>query len=281
MNPWEVDKRIFSWQMELLAKYFNVLSLDEALQRLENNTLPARSVCITFDDGYADNCENALPILLANNLKATFFIATDFLDGGRMWNDTITETVRNLNEAKLDLTKLGYGIFDIETTEQKSNAASNIISKVKHLSPSERTRHVAYIAEQCDGLPDNLMMTTRQLIKLRDAAMEIGGHTRSHPILASLDIDSASEEIAENKKILETKLNKKIRFFAYPNGKPGKDYLPEHVEIVKNIGYEAAVSTSFGVSNKQSDKWQLARATPWDHTPEKFMLRMVRFFAQK
>jgi peptidoglycan/xylan/chitin deacetylase (PgdA/CDA1 family) len=280
MNPWEVDKSIFDWQMALFAKYFNVLSLSEALERLENNTLPSRAVCITFDDGYADNYLNALPILLKYNLNATFFVASGFLDGGRMWNDTITETIRNLKQSKLDLTQLGYGVFDIQTTEYKMTAASKIIAKVKHLSPSERESHVAYIAEHCDGLPDNLMMTTQQLIQLSESKMEIGGHTVTHPILASLDIDNANNEIAENKHILETKLGKKIRYFAYPNGKPKKDYLPEHVEIVKNNGYEAAVSTSWGVSNKNSDKWQLARATPWDRTPEKFMLRMAKIFTQ-
>jgi peptidoglycan/xylan/chitin deacetylase (PgdA/CDA1 family) len=280
MNPWEVDKSIFDWQMALLAKYFNVLSLSEALERLENNTLPPRAVCITFDDGYADNYLNALPILLKYNLNATFFVASGFLDGGRMWNDTITETLRNLKQSELDLTKLGCGVFDIKTPEQKMVVASKIVAKVKHLSPSERESQVAYIASHCDDLPNHLMMTTQQLIQLNVAGMEIGGHTLTHPILASLGIDCANNEITENKRILETKLNKKIRYFAYPNGKPGKDYLPEHVEMVKNNGYEAAVSTSLGVSNKDSDKWQLARATPWDRTPEKFMLRMARIFTQ-
>ena len=50
--------------------------------------LPARPAVITFDDGYADNRTVALPILQAHGLTATFFVATGFLDGGRMWNDT-------------------------------------------------------------------------------------------------------------------------------------------------------------------------------------------------
>lgn len=279
MNPWEVDKSVFNWQMELLAQYFNVLPLNEALQKLKNNTLPARTVCITFDDGYADNYLNALPILLKHNLNATFFVASDFLDGGRMWNDTITETIRNLNQVELDLTELGLGIFEIKTPEQKFSVASKIIAEIKHLSPPDRDSCVSHIAKQCNELPNDLMMTTQQLIQLSESGMEIGGHTLTHPILASLDVDNANQEIAENKRILESKLGKKIRYFAYPNGKPGKDYLPEHIEIVKNNGYEAAVSTSWGVSNIGSDKWQLARATPWDRTPEKFMFRMIRIFA--
>ena len=58
--------------------------------------LPSRSVAVTFDDGYADNARIALPILREERVPATFFIATAYLDGGRMWNDTVIEAVRRL-----------------------------------------------------------------------------------------------------------------------------------------------------------------------------------------
>ena len=61
---------------------------------LERGSLPARALAITFDDGYADNATVALPILRRLGLPATFFVATGFLDGGRMWNDTVIEAVR-------------------------------------------------------------------------------------------------------------------------------------------------------------------------------------------
>ena len=79
MRPGEVDKIKFAWQMELLSKYFNVLSMSDALEKIQKNTLPPRAVCITFDDGYADNYHNALPILKNNQLTATFFISSGYL----------------------------------------------------------------------------------------------------------------------------------------------------------------------------------------------------------
>jgi peptidoglycan/xylan/chitin deacetylase (PgdA/CDA1 family) len=45
----------FGRQMQVLARAFRVLPLTEAVERLHAATLPARAVCITFDDGYADN----------------------------------------------------------------------------------------------------------------------------------------------------------------------------------------------------------------------------------
>lgn len=275
MRPGEVDKVSFTWQMELLSRYFNVLPLHDALKKIETNTLPPRAVCITFDDGYADNYTNALPILKQFDLTATFFIANGFLNGGRMWNDTVIEAVRNFQPAEMDLSAIQLGRFDVSNPNKKCQAASIILQKIKHLTPAQRDECTIFIAEQSRNLPDNLMMTTEQLVQLHQNGVEIGGHTVNHPILAKLDQQTAEREIAENKTFLEKLLNTQIRFFAYPNGKPSEDYLPQQVQIVKNAGYQAALSTQWGVTHHASDKWQLPRFTPWDATPSKFMLRMI------
>jgi peptidoglycan/xylan/chitin deacetylase (PgdA/CDA1 family) len=275
MRPGEVDKAAFTWQMELLSKYFNVLPLHDALQKMQTGTLPSRAVCITFDDGYADNYTNALPILKRFSLTATFFIANGFLNGGRMWNDTVIEAVRNYNLPELDLSAIDLGVYDVSNQTQKNETAAQILQKIKHLPLERRSQHITYIAAQSHNLPDNLMMTTAQLVQLHQNGVEIGGHTINHPILAKLDNQTAEQEIAENKTFLEKLLNTRLRFFAYPNGKPDEDYLPQQIQIVKNAGYQAAVSTQWGVSHRSSDEWQLPRFTPWDTTPLKFMLRLI------
>lgn len=280
MRPGEVDKVAFTWQMELLSSHFNVLPLSEALERMQNDTLPPRAVCITFDDGYADNYTNALPILKQFNLTATFFIASGFLNGGRMWNDTVIEGVRNLSSLVLDLTQQGLGVFEIASETQKCQVAQQIIQKIKHLDFTDRALLVEAIAKKSQNLPDDLMMTTEQLKKLHKSGMEIGGHTVSHPILAKLDQQSAELEIIENKTYLENLLNIKLNHFAYPNGKLEQDYLPEHVKMVKNLGYRAAVTTQWGVSNHSTDPWQLSRFTPWDNYPVSYMMRLVKYWLQ-
>jgi peptidoglycan/xylan/chitin deacetylase (PgdA/CDA1 family) len=90
----EPDAGLFEAQMTFLARYMVVLPLVEALRRLEAGTLPRRAIAITFDDGYANNAQVALPILRRLGLPATFFIATGYLDGGCMWNDAVIETLR-------------------------------------------------------------------------------------------------------------------------------------------------------------------------------------------
>lgn len=281
MRPGEVDKSMFDWQMNLMAKYFNVLSLNEAVERLKTNALPPRAVCITFDDGYADNLNNALPILKKHKLSATFFIANGFLNGGRMWNDTIIEAVRNASGDQFDLRDCGLESYPIATEQERTHSAERIIKNIKHQAPDIRMSLTNRIAAKSQNLPNDLMLTTEQLQELHQSGGEIGGHTVNHPILAKLDASTAIQEIAENKQFLESTLGCTLKFFAYPNGKPGSDYLPEHVEIVRQQGYQAALSTSWATAKHNNDLWQLPRFTPWDETPLKFMLRMIKVYASK
>ncbi|MEQ1530353.1 MAG: polysaccharide deacetylase family protein [Methylococcales bacterium] len=280
MNPDEVTAEKFLWQMELMAQHFNVLPLADAIDALKNDSLPPRAVCITFDDGYADNYLQALPILNKFSLPATFFIASGYLNGGRMWNDSVTEAVRVWPESVLDLTELELGKFDISSPSQKKQVAGEIVQKLKYLPPGQRQQHTDYFVKQSAALPDNLMLNTNQLKQLHAAGMEVGGHTVSHPIIANIDNVQLKQELIENKQVLESILNTTLRFFAYPNGKPGQDYLSGQIDMIKQCGYQAALTTQWGVAQQQSDLWQLPRYTPWDNDPAKFMMRMAHIYKQ-
>ena len=91
---------------------------------------------------------------------------------------------------------------------------------------------------------------------------------------ASTDQD-AYREIAENKEDLEGLLGERLRFFAYPNGKPDLDFTPAHATMVQTLGYAAAVTTHPGVSTAATDRFRLPRFTPWDRTPTRFGIRLL------
>jgi peptidoglycan/xylan/chitin deacetylase (PgdA/CDA1 family) len=276
--PTEATVKTFDEQMALLKSVFNVLPLPEAASRLKAGTLPARAACITFDDGYADNVTHALPILQKQGLHATFFIATAYLNGGRMFNDTVIESIRRSKAESLDLRDLGLGEYRLRSDAEKAAAIGDILPKVKYLPLDQREEAVAAVARHAgvDTLPDDLMMTSAQLKALHAAGMEIGGHTHRHPILARLRPHEAGEEIRLGKQWLEETLGAPIRLFAYPNGKPGQDYLPDQADIVRDAGFDAAVSTGHGISTLQTDIYQLRRFTPWDVVPGRFALRLLR-----
>jgi peptidoglycan/xylan/chitin deacetylase (PgdA/CDA1 family) len=104
--------------------------------------------------------------------------------------------------------------------------------------------------------------------------MGIGAHTRTHPILASLDAAAARDEIATGRSELEAIAGVPVPLFAYPNGKPGTDYTARDVTLVRELGFAAAVTTAPGVATRRADVWQLPRFTPWDRPLWKFGTRL-------
>jgi len=111
--------RIMTW----LKSWFNVIPLNRAVALLAAGAVPERAAAITFDDGYADNHDVALPVLRRHGVCATFFIATAYLDGGRMWNDTVIETVRSCKRPMLDLREVGLGVHAAATMVERRVAA--------------------------------------------------------------------------------------------------------------------------------------------------------------
>lgn len=275
--PDEVDARLFDRQMKSLTQAFNVLRLSDAARRLREGTLPPRSACITFDDGYADNAEVALPILQRYGLPCTFFIATGFLDGGRMWNDTLIEAVRNTRKTALQLEHLGFGSHATGSIEERRATIGKLLNSLKYLPLAERLEKVAGVAETADcKLPDKLMLSSQQVRALHDAGMEIGAHTVNHPILTRISDQAGEAEIVQSKHALEALLQAPITLFAYPNGRPRQDYAAQHVAIVRKLGFRAAVATAWGAATADSDSFQLPRFTPWDKSPMRFKLRLLQ-----
>jgi peptidoglycan/xylan/chitin deacetylase (PgdA/CDA1 family) len=277
LAPEQACAQEFDWQLAALARWFKVLPLTEAVVRLRDGTLPRRSACVTFDDGYADNVTVALPILRRRGVPATFFLATSFVDGGRMWNDSVIETVRAARGNTLDAAALGLTTLNIATDQMRREAIARALAALKYLPQEERQNRVDEFAEQASRpLPSNLMMTTEQVRSLDAGGMEVGAHTVTHPILARLESARAENEIRDSKRGLEAMTGKRVGLFAYPNGRPGRDYGPEHVGMVRTLGFDAAVSTAWGVASAASDPYQLPRFSPWDRTPGKFALRLLR-----
>ena len=185
--PDEPDARRFATLLDWIGRWFNVLPLSVAVDALKTAKLPARAAAITFDDGYADNFTVARPLLSAQGMCATFFIATGFLDGGRMWNDTVIEAIRRTPKRQLDLSALQLGCHAVGDIGEKRAASRAIIDAIKYLPFAERNAYCNGIAEISGAtLPDDLMMRSAQVVAMRHLGMEIGGHTVTHPILARL-----------------------------------------------------------------------------------------------
>jgi peptidoglycan/xylan/chitin deacetylase (PgdA/CDA1 family) len=194
-----------------------------------------------------------------------------------MWNDSVTESIRHFKQEILDLNALNLGCYPTGNDQQKCKAINQIIAKIKYLPPLVRQNTSEEIVRLTETLlPNDLMMTSDQVRNMRNAGMQIGAHTVSHPILACTEESIALDEIVTSKADLEKLLGEEISLFAYPNGKPQEDYLLKHARMIEAAGFRAALSTAWGSANLDTDLFQIPRYTPWNKTPLKFAIRLIQ-----
>ncbi len=280
LRPSEPSAAQFDAQLAALRASFNVLRLDEAADRLQQGRLPARAVSITFDDGYRDNHDVALPILQRHGVPATFYVATGYLAGGTMFNDIVIEAVRHAT-GEVDSSITG-GALPLPDTRARLHAIGRLLSYIKTLEPAERARRAIEIAARLGAPPsDRVMMTPDEVRTIASCGMEIGAHTVRHPILRSLQADAARAEIADSRRELAAIIGRPVTGFAYPNGRPGIDYASEHVEMVREAGFSYAVSTRWSSVWPGMPVHELPRIAPWDADASRFAMRVARSFAQR
>jgi len=278
--PGELDAASFESRMVWVKRWFNVIPLGEAIEDLRGGALPERPLAVTFDDGYADNAKLAAPVLMKLGIPATFFVATGFLDGGRMWNDTVIEAVRAARGPVLDLVPLGLGEHSIATTESRRAAIDDLLAALKHLPLEERDAKASRIAEIAGASPPtDLMMRSEEVRRLHAQGMTIGAHTVNHPVLNRIADGAARSEIVLGRRRLEDITGAPVRLFAYPHGKPAEDYDLRHVRLVRELGFTGAVTTAWGVARPGADPFQLPRFTPWDRERWRYGLRLLRNLA--
>ena len=279
LRPSDVDADTFDWQMRILARYFTPLALDKAMHLLRCGELPANAVCVTFDDGYADNVEVALPILQRWDVPATFFLTTGYFGDGCMWNDRVIELLRKVDTQKLMLSRLGLGEYDLSSMEARLHSVNSVLRKLKYLPFPERKMQIERLQSLLDlDVSYSPMMRADQVTELIQAGMGVGAHTINHPILSKIPFEEAKQEIEVGKQQLEELASQEVTLFAYPNGVPGEDYSAEHVRLVKEAGFDAAFSTAWAAAQHTNDFMQVPRIAPWDNTALRFYLRLLRSY---
>lgn len=271
--PFEPDARLFDRMLGWIGAQFRVLDPLEACNRLFDGTLPSRPAVVTFDDGYRDNYTVALPILQRHGMKAAFFVATGFLEGGAMFNDRVIEAVRRCRHGSIRMPGRD-DTHGLGNDAQRRDAIDRLLGVIKHLPPDERTASVLELERQAGvGAPIGTMMQADDVAMLHRVGMRVGGHTRTHPILLKLDDSQAEREIAGGLQDLTSITGERPLLFAYPNGKPGGDFDERHVAMVERAGVRYAFTTLQGAAVRTTERLMLPRFTPWDRRRWRFGLR--------
>jgi peptidoglycan/xylan/chitin deacetylase (PgdA/CDA1 family) len=104
-----------------------------------------------------------------------------------------------------------------------------------------------------------------------------GAHTVTHPILTSLPLSEAMDEITASKKVIEEKLKHPVRLFAYPNG--SRDDFSEPIkQLLKEAGFMGAVTTLWGANGVHIDPFELRRMGIWDLDPQVSAFKLAWYY---
>ncbi len=251
-----VDPGVFEAQIAHLARRYNIVPLKDVIDPLAaGRALDNRSVAITFDDGYADNVEIALPILERYGAPATFFVTVDpVTQGAPFWVARLERAVRSARDPRA----LGAVLAErltLEIAPTDAGQAFNAVSRLINRASGDERRALIARAEASlreagallPDAPDAFMARPEQLARLVDAGMEVGAHSRTHPILASLPDAEIRSELADGRARLEALLDQPVTSLAYPNGRGVPINFDQRVmELARQAGYARAVTSQRG-----------------------------------
>jgi peptidoglycan/xylan/chitin deacetylase (PgdA/CDA1 family) len=227
----------------------------EAVLRGERK-FPKVAVLVTVDDGWESNESNIIEVANENNIPVTFFISTEPVETGTFWWSYII----SFNDMKL------------AAMNGKSTSLISLES-MKKISNNQRMQHLNEVKSKITLDREAMTVEGVKRISLYSSVI-IGCHTVSHPILINCSDKDAYMEISESKKHLEQWINKKVTFFAYPNG----DYGDREIKILKEVGFSLAFSTEQVVLTPQRIqlRYQLPRFDVTENAPWPIRLcRMV------
>jgi peptidoglycan/xylan/chitin deacetylase (PgdA/CDA1 family) len=270
----------FTRQMVHVSRHYRVLPLEEAVERLRRSDLPPRALVVTFDDGYRDNFLHAWPILKANGLSATFFVATGAIGTGvPLWHDRVFAAFRLTQETSLCWEWDNACVWPLTTIEQRSSALSQVLKSLWAMSPSERDEAIASLFSQLKVAgwnSEGLMMSWSDVRSMAQEGASFGAHTVTHPILSRMRHDEAVQEILQSKQILEAHLGTSVSAFAYPVGRV-QDYTEKLRAGMSDLGFQCALTTVAGTNEVGQDPFSMKRATPWEPDIGRFAVRLALF----
>lgn len=305
LDPWgiSVTPHHFEEQLEILKHRAHVVPLTQLAGRAASGNLRTHSVAITFDDGYADSAEQALPRLERFDLPASFFIPTCALDAtDEFWWDELEQIFLEPQKLPpdLELTITGELVrLSFRDVDLVRKFDSEGWDRWRYWDPPPTSRHAAYldIWQRLYGLPDedkrrildtlhrwagtatrirpSRRTVTPAVVRrmAQSGLVEIGAHTVTHQALGRLDSAGQRSEILPNKKTLEDLIERPVTSFSYPHG----DYDDSSIQLLREAGFSRACTTAGNTVAGTHDPLLLPRvhALDWDGEALASQLRSI------
>lgn len=290
-----VDRDVFAMQMAFLKRRFRVLSLQEFVACVASGLpFPDSSCLITFDDGWKDTFENALPILQTLNLPAVVFLPVGYVGGHRVfWQEALTRLLRiaantahtdTAVHARLRRTLAQFGIDHLLECERDAieDGIARVVAARKDADAATTESLVDALARELDTNVEAFstadgFVTWRQVRLMSGSGIAFGGHGVQHRLLTRVAEAESRAEIEGARDMLRDALGRPVEAFCYPNG-----YCTETVvEQVRRAGYTLAFTTRRGFFKTGDDPLRIGRLNVHDsvtNTEPMFLARLLGLF---
>jgi len=254
VRPHQLDR-----QLAFVKRWFSPVGIDVLLSHVRTGSaLPRNCLLVTFDDGYRDNFDTALPILLRHGIPATFFVATDYVDRRvPFWWDVVTRVLKMTTRERVVLEYPEHAEWPMRGQPARAAAIRRALRIVKDvprldldrfLGELQRAAGVGIDPGEARWLADATVMTWDHVRALRAAGMDVQSHTRTHRVLQTLDPATLADELYGSRRTLEDVLGEPVRAISYPVGKSLREAHDVRA-AVRAAGYELGFSNGTGIDS--------------------------------
>jgi peptidoglycan/xylan/chitin deacetylase (PgdA/CDA1 family) len=256
-----VELNDFVRQMRYLARHYQVISLEQGLER---SSTSAHRAVIAFDDAYASFHHFAYPVLRALGLPATVFVPTDFIEGRMqiMWWDRLRQIVSRTQERTLSVFYRNRPhVFPVHSQTEKQQTLRRLGADLRLLSVEEQDVVLAALREELrigdmTAGERHLPLSLSQMREMAARSITFASHGQSHRSFLSLSLEEIAQEVRGSKATLEGWLDRPVTWFSYPFG----DFDQRSVALLAGAGYEGAVTTIDGLNTgNEAERFELRR----------------------
>jgi peptidoglycan/xylan/chitin deacetylase (PgdA/CDA1 family) len=260
-----IEEDLFKHQLDIIERYFRILSLSDAVREMQSGNLAEPTAVITFDDGYHNNYTVAFPELQRRGIPASIFVSTGFVDGeSTPWFCRILSAVSDTDRSSFSWKNKRY---KLSGPHQKSQIAARLMEQLKRLPQDEVNEEIRAIEVSLGIEPGRSighespfrMMSSQAVIRMAQSGLiEFGGHTDSHAILSRLSRVPQRNEILSSISSISDWLGRPCSLFAYPNGQ-FTDFDDQAVEVLKEAGISIALTAAPGHNHWYENAMKLRR----------------------
>jgi peptidoglycan/xylan/chitin deacetylase (PgdA/CDA1 family) len=238
--------------MHLRAHDIEIIGIDELHRRLVERDVARRFACFTFDDGYRDNRDFALPVMREFDAPFTIFVTSEFAQGsGRLWWIALEQVVARADRIEVEIGGVATRL-DTESAPAKFVAFQRLHDWMRALPGEDDVRHQMSALCARHGIDEaaiasDLCLSWDELRQLgSEPLISIGAHSLSHCNLAKQSEASARSEIAGSRSRIEAELQRPVEHIAYPYGDRAAAGTREFL-LAAATGFKTAVTTRPGM----------------------------------